>query len=119
VWRLLAPQLDQLCIQADTVVDLCRQRPIPVDSLKAQQHQLKDNALMMQQVARPSLAFGPLAMTFFRETFSLEAGTLGGMAEENARAYHAFRSRGIENYTRLDAMVSFDSRRAGYASAIG
>ena len=119
VWRRLSPQLDQLCIQVDTVLNLCRQRPIPVDLLKARQHQLKVNTLTMQQVARSSLAFGPLAMAFFRDTFSLEAATLGGMAEENARAYHVFRTRGAENYTRLGNMCSHDPRRALYAGAIG
>jgi hypothetical protein len=62
----------------------------------------------MQQIARPSLAFGPLAMAFFRDTFSLEAATVGGMAEEYARAYHVFRTRVAENFTRLDEMFSHD-----------
>jgi len=119
VWRRLAPQLDQLCIQADSVLDMCRQRPIPVHRLKSRQHQLKVDTLTMQQVAKPSLAFGPLAMAFFRETFSLEAATLGDMAEEHARAYHVFRTRGAENYSRLEEMYSHDPRRALYACAIG
>jgi len=119
VWRLLAPQLDHLCNQADSVLDMCRQKPIPVDSLKAQQHQLTVDTLAMQQVVRSSLAFGPLAMAFFRETFSLESATVGGMAEEYARAYRMFRTRADENFTRLDEMFSHDPRRAGYASAIG
>jgi ADP-heptose:LPS heptosyltransferase len=119
VWCRLAPQLDQLCLQADTVLDMCRQRPIPVNRLKAQQLQLKDDTLRMQQIARPSLAFGPLAMVFFRDTFSLESLTLSGMAEEHARAYHVFRTRGKENYIRLEGMCSHDQRRALYASAIG
>ncbi|MEO6201924.1 MAG: glycosyltransferase family 9 protein [Nitrospirales bacterium] len=119
VWRRLSPQLDQLCIHADTVLDMCRQRPIPVDLLKARQHQLSVDTLTMQQAARPSLAFGPLAMAFFRDTFSLEAATLSGMAEENVRAYHAFRTRGAENYTRLEEMCSQNTRRALYARAIG
>ncbi len=119
VWRRLAPQLDQLCIQADTVLDLCRQRPIPVDRLKARQYQLKVDTLTMQQVARPSLAFGPLAMAFFRDTFSLESLTLSGMAEEHARAYHVFRTRGEENYRRLEGMFSHDPRGILYARTIG
>jgi ADP-heptose:LPS heptosyltransferase len=119
VWGRLAPQLDQLCIQADTVLDLCRQRPIPVDRLKAQQHQLSVNTLTMQQIARTSLAFGPLAMAFFRDTFCLEATTVGGMAEEYARAYHVFRIRATENFTRLNEIFSHDSRRVLYARAIG
>jgi len=119
VWRCLAPQLDQLCMQADTVLGMCRQKPIPVDMLKGRQHQLTIDTLSMQQVARPSLAFGPLAMAFFRDTFSLEAATIGGMAEEYARAYHVFRTRAKENYTRLEEMSSHNPRRALYASAIG
>jgi ADP-heptose:LPS heptosyltransferase len=119
MWRRLASQLDRLCIQADTVLDLCRQRPIPVDTLKARQHQLTVDTLTMQQIARPSLAFGPLAMAFFRDTFSLEAATVGGMAEEYARAYHVFRTRVAENYTRLDEMFSHDPRRVLYVRAIG
>jgi hypothetical protein len=87
--------------------------------LKTRQAQLKAETLTMQQVATPSWAFGPLAMAFFRDTFSLEATTLGDMAEEHARAYHVFRARAAENYTRLDGMFSHDSRRAPYASAIG
>jgi hypothetical protein len=87
--------------------------------LKARQAHLKAETLTMQQVARPSWAFGPLAMAFFRDTFSLEAATLGDMAEEYARAYHVFRTRAAENYTRLDEMFSHDPRRAPYASAIG
>ncbi|MEJ2230160.1 MAG: glycosyltransferase family 9 protein [Nitrospirales bacterium] len=119
VWHRLAPQLDQLCIQAGMVLDMCRQNPIPVDMLKARQAQLKAETLTMQQVARPSWAFGPLAMAFFRDTFCLEATTLGEMAEEYARAYHVFRTRAEENYTRLDGMFSHNSRRVPYASAIG
>ncbi|MCA9498304.1 MAG: glycosyltransferase family 9 protein [Nitrospira sp.] len=119
VWRRLAPQLDQLCIQADTVLDMCRQRPIPVNRLKASQYQLKVDTLTMQQIARSSLAFGPLAMAFFRDIFSLESLTLSGMAEEHARAYHVFRARGEENYRRLKEMNSHDSRGALYARAIG
>ncbi|WP_447962234.1 glycosyltransferase family 9 protein [Nitrospira sp. Ecomares 2.1] len=119
VWRRLAPQLDQLCIQAETVLDMCRQRPIPVNRLKAQQHQLSVDTLTMQLVARPSLAFGPLAMAFYRDTLSLESATLSGMAEEHVRAYHVFRTRGEENYRRLKEMYSHDPRRALYACAIG
>lgn len=119
VWRRLASQLDQLCIQADTVLDLCRQRPIPVNRLKARQYQLKVDTLTMQQVARPSLAFGPLAMAFFRDTFSLESLTLSGMAEEHARAYHVFRTRGEENYKRLKGMFSHDPKGVLYARTIG
>lgn len=119
VWRCLTPQLDQLCIQADTILDMCRQRPIPVNRLKARQQKLKTDTLTMQQVARPSLAFGPLAMAFFRDTFSLEAATLGGMAEEHARAYHVFRARTADNYAQLEKMCSHDPRRALYACAIG
>ena len=119
VWRRLAPQLDQLCIQADTVWDMCRQRPIPVDRLKARQYQLKVDTLTMQQVARPSLAFGPLAMAFFRDIFSLESLTLSGMAEEHAQAYHVFRTRGEENYRRLEGMFSHDPRGGRYARTIG
>ena len=115
----MAPQLDQLCIQAGMVLDMCRQNPIPVDMLKARQAQLKAETLTMQQVARPSWAFGPLAMAFSRDTFSLEATTLDEMAEEYARAYHEFRTRAEENYTRLNGMFFHDSRRAPYASAIG
>jgi hypothetical protein len=119
VWRSLAPQLDQLCIQADTVLAMCRQTPIPVDTLKARQHQLKVDTLRMQQLTRSSLAFGPLALAFFRESFSLEASTVGGMAEEYARAYHVFRSRAADNYARLNEMFAHDHRRTLYASAIG
>ena len=119
VWRRLAPQLDQLCIQADTVLNMCRQKPILVDTLKARQHQLTVDTLTMQQVARTSLAFGPLAMAFFRDTFSLEAATVSGMAEEYARAYHVFRNRAAENFSRLDEINSRVQRRALYASAIG
>jgi ADP-heptose:LPS heptosyltransferase len=119
VWRHLAPQLNQLCNQADRVLDLCRQRPIPVDILKACQHQLTVDTLAMQQVARPSLAFGPLAIAFFRDTLSLEGMTVGGMAEEYIRAYHVFRTRVADNFTKLDKMNSHDPRRTLYASAIG
>ena len=119
VWRRLAPQLDQLCYQADTILEMCRQRSFSVDLLRARQDQLKVDTLSMQQVARPSLAFGPLAMAFFRDTFSLEAATVAGMAEEYARAYHVFRTRAVENFSRLDERFSHDSRRARYASAIG
>ena len=119
VWRHLAPQLDQLCIQADTVLDMCRQKPILVDRLKARQHQLTVDTVTMQQVARPSLAFGPLAMAFFRDIFSLESGTVTGMAEEYTRAYHVFRTRAAENFLRLNEIHSRVSRRASYASAIG
>ncbi len=119
VWRRLAPQLDQLCLQADTVLDLCRQRPIPVNRLKTRQYQLKVDTLTMQQIARPSLAFGPLAMAFFRDTFSLESLTLSGMAEEHARAYHVFRTRGKENFNRLEGMFSHDPRGSLYARTIG
>jgi hypothetical protein len=119
VWRSLAPQLDQLCIQADTVLAMCRQMPIPVDTLKSRQHQLKVDTLRMQQLTRSSLAFGPLALAFFRESFSLEASTVGGMAEEYARAYHVFRSRAADNYARLNEMFAHDHRRTLYASAIG
>ncbi len=45
LWRCLAPQLNQLCRQADMVLDLCRQRPIPVDLLKEGQRQLSVDTL--------------------------------------------------------------------------
>ena len=119
LWCFLAPQLNQLCRQADMVLDLCRQRPIPVDLLKERQRQLSVDTLAMQQVAQSSLAFGPLAMAFFRETFSLEAATLADMAEENALAYHAFRTRAGENLTRLAERITHDPRRIRYACEIG
>ncbi|MCA9420759.1 MAG: glycosyltransferase family 9 protein, partial [Nitrospira sp.] len=119
LWDNLFPQISQLCRQADMVLELCRQKPIPVDLLKAGQGQLSVDTLAMQQVARPSLAFGPLAMAFFRETFSLEASTLAGMAEENAHAYHTFHVRAGEIFTRLAEKVTHDPRRALYACEIG
>lgn len=119
VWRQLAPQLDRLCVQADKVVDLCRQQPIPVKILKAQQQQLHTDTLTMRTFARPSLAFGPLAMAFARDTFCLEAGTLSGMAEEHARAYHVFRARAAEHFWRLTTQCSNNPRRTIYAGAIG
>jgi ADP-heptose:LPS heptosyltransferase len=119
MWCDLAPQLDQLCLQADRILELCRQRPIPVEALKTCQQQLTDQTCRMQQVARPLMAFGPLAMAFLRDTFSLEAATVVGMAEENARAFHVFRTRAVENHAQLEKMFSHDPRRALYASATG
>lgn len=119
MWRRLAPQLDQLCHDADMVLSLCRQSPLPVKALKTRQHQLKNDTFAMLQNARLSLAFGPLAMAFFRDTFSLESLTVEGMAEEYAQAYHVFRDRAAENFMRLEKMFSQNSGRTLYASAIG
>lgn len=119
VWHGLASQLDLLCDQADTISALCRQQPLPTAALKARQQQLRNDTLLMQQDIGASLAFGPLASAFFRDTFSLEAGTMSGMAEEYALAYHLFRARASEHYARLDNKNSVTPRRAFHASATG
>ncbi len=119
VWEQLAPQLDHLCAQAEGVLNLCRQNPVPVKHLKALQHDLKVETLAMKQLTRPSLAFGPLAVAFFRDSFNLTAATLQGMAEEHAQAYNLLRTRAMEQGVRLSERSSHSARRIMYASTIG
>ena len=119
MWEQLAPQLETLCEQADGVLQFCKQHPVPVLQLKEAQHQLKCGTLAMKEFARPSLAFGPLAVAFFRETFNLEGHTLISMAEEYATAYQVMRTRARLTFEQLTRYSPEPARRNLYAGAIG
>ncbi len=119
VWEQLAPQLNVLCDQAEKVLQICQQQPVPVGELKEVQEQLKYGTLAMKELVRPSLAFGPLAVASIRETFNLEENTLVGMAEEYAAAYQLLRIRGRLMIGQLSQYSPESSRRNLYAGAIG
>jgi len=119
LWRLLDPQLDDLCQQAGKVLQFCRQYPVPVQQLKEAQHQLKCQTLAMKELVAPSMAFGPLAIASIRETFNLEGDTLVSMAEECAKAYQGLRTRARLVSGQLMQYSSEPSRRNLYAGAIG
>jgi hypothetical protein len=119
MWKQLAPQLETLCEQADGVLQFCKQHPVPVLQLKEAQHQLKCGTLAMKEFARPSLAFGPLAVAFIRETFNLEGHTLISMAEEYATAYQVMRTRARLTFEQLTQYSPEPARRNLYAGAIG
>jgi len=119
LWETLAPQLDQLCAQARSFLECCQKKPVPLSELKSLQQELKVGTLAMKELTRPSLAFGPLAVAFVRDTFNLEAPTLADMAKEQACAYSLFRMRAEEMMQRLSECYSQTSRRMLYASTIG
>ncbi len=119
IWEQLAPELDLLCDQAEKVLRLCQQQPVPVRELKDVQEQLKYGTLAMKELVRPSLAFGPLAVASIRETFNLEENTLVGMAKEHAAAYQLLRTRARLTMEQLTQYTPESSRRNLYASAIG
>jgi ADP-heptose:LPS heptosyltransferase len=119
MWEQLVPQLETLCEQADGVLQFCKQHPVPVLQLKEAQHQLNCRTLAMKEFARPSLAFGPLAVAFFRETFNLEGHTIISMAEEYATAYQVLRTRARLTFEQLTQYSPEPARRNLYASAIG
>ncbi len=119
MWKQLAPQLEMLCEQADGVLQFCKQHPVPVLQLKEAQHQLKCGTLAMKEFARPSLAFGPLAVALFRETFNLEGHSLISMAEECATAYQVMRTRARLTIEQLTQYSPEPARRNLYAGAIG
>ena len=119
MWKRLAPQLETLCEQADEVLQFCKQRPVPVLQLKEAQHQLKCGTSAMKEFASPSLAFGPLAVAFIRETFNLEGHTLISMAEEYATAYQVMRTRARLTFEQLTQYSPEPARRNLYAGAIG
>jgi hypothetical protein len=119
LWKQLAPQFETLCEQADGVLQFCKQRPVPVLQLKEAQHQLKCGTLAMKEFARPSLAFGPLAVAFIRETFNLEGHTLISMAEEYATAYQVLRTRARLTFEQLTQYSPEPERGNLYAGAIG
>ena len=119
LWKQLAPKLDTLCEQAERVLHLCRQQPVPVQQLKEAQHFLKCETFVMKELARPSLAFGPLVSASIRETFNLEGMTLMSMAEENAAVFHVLRTRAQNTFERLTQYLPESPRRNLYAGAIG
>lgn len=119
LWEQLAPLLDRLCALSDTVLQLCRQQPVPVLQLKEAQYQLKHETLSMKELVSASLPFGPLGVASIRETFNLEGSSLIHMAEECATAYHVLRTRARLTFEHLTQYSPEPSRRNGYASAIG
>jgi ADP-heptose:LPS heptosyltransferase len=119
LWKQLAPQFETLCGQADGVLQFCKQHPIPVMQLKEAQHHLKCGTLAMKELARPSLAFGPLTVAFIRETFNLEGHTLISMAEEYATAYQVLRNRARLTFEQLTQYSPEPARRILYAGATG
>jgi len=119
MWEQLAPQLEALCEQADGVLQFCKQHPVPVLQLKEAQRQLQSGTLALKEFARPSLAFGPLAVTFIRETFNLEGHTLISMAEEYATAYQVMRTRARLTFEQLTQYSPEPARRNLYVGAIG
>ena len=119
IWEELAPQLDILCDQAERVLRLCQQQPVPVQELKDVQESLKYGTLAMKELVTPSLAFGPLAVASIRETFNLEENTLVGMAKEHVAAYHLLRTRAQLTIEQLTQYSPGTLRRNRYAGAIG
>jgi len=119
LWKQLAPQADALCQQAEEVLYLCRQQPVPVLKLKKAQHQVTQRSLAIKELGGPSYAFGPLAGAFIRETFNLEGHTLVGMAEEYVAASQAFRARGTLTFEQLSRYSHEPVRRDLYVGAIG
>ena len=119
LWEMLAPQLDELCSQADGVLQLCRQEPVPVKKLKDVQYHLKEQTLAIKELVQLSHAFGPLAVAFIRDTFNLESQTLIGMAEEGVVAARALRTRARATFNQLHQYVPEPVRREMYASASG
>jgi hypothetical protein len=119
LWEQIAPQLDTLCREAETVLHLCRQQPVPVQQLKETQHLLKYETLAMKELVSPSLAFGPLGAASFREMFNLEGQTLLNMAEENAAIFHVLRTRARRISEQLTQYSPEHSRRNFYVGAIG
>jgi hypothetical protein len=92
---------------------------VPVQQLKEAQHFLKCETFVMKELARPSLAFGPLVSASIRETFNLEGMTLMSMAEENAAVFHVLRTRAQNTFERLTQYLPESPRRNLYAGAIG
>ena len=119
LWEQIAPQLNTLCQEAEKVLYLCRQKPVPVQQLKDTQHLLKYETLAMKECVRDSLAFGPLVAASLREMFNIEGRTLLSMAEENAAIFHVLRRRAGLIFEQLTRYSSEHSRRNFYASAIG
>ena len=119
LWEQVAPQLDTLCQEAERVLHLCRQQPVPVQQLKETQHLLKYETLAMKELVSHSLAFGPLGAASFREMFNLEGQTLLNMAEENAAIFHVLRTRARLISEQLTQYSPEPSRRKLYAGAIG
>ena len=119
LWAQFASQVDVLCYQAEEAWSLCRRDPLPVLKIKKVQHQIKEQTLAMKELVRSSYAFGPLAMTFIRETFNLEGQTLVAMTEEYAAAADTFRNRVELTFSQLSQYPSEPKRRELYAGTIG
>ncbi len=119
IWEEFAPQLDVLCDQAEHVLRLCQQQPVPVQELKEVQESIKYGTLAMKELVTPSLAFGPLAVASIRDTFNLEENTLVGMAKEHVAAYDVLRTRAQLTIEQLTRYSPGTLRRDRYAGAIG
>ncbi len=119
MWEQLAPQLDTLCERAEKVLQLCQQRPVPVQQLKETQNLLKCETIDLKELTRLSLAFGPLVGACIRETFNLEGQTLRSMAEEYTRVFHTLRSGARLTFEQLTQYSPEPPRRNLYVGAIG
>ncbi len=119
LWGRLAPQLDQLCEQTHQFNTCCHCLPMPVKEIQFLQRDLQAKTLAIKELTKPSLAFGPLAVAFVRDSFNLESPDLVGMAQEYDRASSLFRNRAIKMLQQWKEFGSPSSRRKSYASAIG
>jgi len=119
LWKQFAPHVETLCQQAEKVLSLCRQQPMPVLKLKEAQQQLNQRTLAIKELGGPSYAFGPLAGACIRETFNLEGQTLVRMAEEYVAASQTLRSRAMLTFEQLSRYLPEPVRRDLYVGAIG
>jgi len=118
-WHHWMSQADSLCQQANRMVILSRQRPIPVVSLQKAQTSLKQQTSEFLMLARPSLAVGPLVTAFFRDSHNLQSSSLEGMAQEHAQAFHLLHTRLQDVGRRLQTTMEREERENRYACTIG
>jgi len=118
-WNLWMEQVLSLSHQADQVATMCRQRPMPVALLQEAQARLRRETSDFLFMARLSLAIGPLATAFFRDSHNLQLSSLEGMAEEHARAFHCLDTRLRNVGRRMQANLKQQETRNRYASTTG
>lgn len=118
-WRGWIDQALSLCQQAGQVNMMCRQRPIPVTRLQQAQLKLKQQTSEFLAQARSSLAIGPLATAFFRDSHNLHSSSLEGMASEHAQAYELLCTRLGEVEKRLHLKTEYQERGNRYACTTG
>ncbi len=119
LWEELKPRVDTLCQKTEKMVDLCQQQSVPVAQLKDTQSFVKYESLVLKEMTKSSLAFGPLVGACIRETFNLEGQTLGSMAQEYSRAFYTLQSRAQNTFEHLTQYSPESSRRNLYVRSIG